>query len=429
MNILLTGAGGFIGRHILAELERGGHRVIACCRHPERLYFKSENTTALALDFTELTKVYAWLPHLTDIDVVINCVGIIGETQSQRFAALHKQAPIALFRAASLAGANKVIQLSTLGADATAVTPYHLSKKAADDALRKLEIDWYILQPSLVYGHGAQSMPLLQALSALPLLLTIDGGRQPLQPVHVDDVVAAVARCLQPSAPVRRTLALVGPEAINYIDLLKQLRRRLGKTSAPTVSLPENLARPVAWLGKLLGEQVLNPDNIKMLQAGNSASSAPLTQWLGRTPLSLSRQLLLRPADQAERWHAGLYFLRLLLRLSIAMVWLWSGIVSLFFYPHALSYDLLAGTGISGIAAPLTLYGLALMDIALGLATLMLSRPRRLLLLQFGIVLLYTLTVGIALPEFWLHPFGPIVKNIPLLIALLVSVQLEGEQS
>ncbi|WP_031432997.1 NAD(P)H-binding protein [Methylomarinum vadi] len=428
MNILLTGASGFIGRHILAELERGGHRVIACCRHPDRLYFKSENTTALMLDFTDLTEVYAWLPHLTDIDVVINCVGIIGETQTQRFAAVHRQAPIALFRAASQAGVKKVIQLSALCADATAVTPYHLSKKTADDALRKLEIDWYILQPSLVYGHGAHSMPFLQALSALPLLLTIDGGRQSLQPVHIDDVVAAVARCLQPSAPVRQTLALVGPEAINYIDLLKKLRRRLGKTSAPTVSLPENLARPVAWLGKLLGEQVLNPDNIKMLQAGNSASSAPLTQWLGRPPLSLSRQLL-RPADQAERWHAGLYFLRPLLRLSIAMVWLWSGLVSLFFYPHELSYDLLAGTGISGIAAPLALYGLALMDIALGLATLMLSRPRRLLLLQFGIVLLYTLTVGISLPEFWLHPFGPIVKNIPLLIALLVSIQLEGEQS
>lgn len=427
MNILLTGAGGFIGRHILAALERSQHRVIACCRRPDRLYFNSDDTTVLALDFTEMIEASDWLPHLSEIDAIINCVGIIAETPKQRFAALHQQAPIALFQAAAQAGVKKIIQISALGADANASTPYHLSKKAADDVLRKLDLDWYILQPSLVYGHGAHSMPLLQALSALPVLMTVDDGRQRLQPVHIADAVAAINRCLQPAAPARQTLALVGPEAIDYVDLLRRLRLRLGKAPAPILSAPATLARPMARLGQWLGESALNPDNLEMLLRGNSAPSAPLAQWLGRPPLSLSRQLLRQPASQAERWHAGLYFLRPLLRLSIALLWLWSGIVSVFFYPHELSYDLLAKLGISGIAAPLTLYGLALMDIALGLATLTLSRPHQLLMLQFVIVLLYTLTVGIALPSFWLHPFGPVLKNIPLLVALLIATQLEGE--
>jgi cellulose synthase/poly-beta-1,6-N-acetylglucosamine synthase-like glycosyltransferase len=138
--------------------------------------------------------------------------------------------------------------------------------------------------------------------------------------------------------------------------------------------------------------------------------------------------LLPQPASQAERWHAGLYFLRPLLRLSIAFLWLWSGIVSLFFYPHEQSYRFLSATGVTGIAAPITLYGLALLDIALGLATLAAYRPRRLILIQLILVLLYTLTVGIALPEFWLHPFGPVLKNVPLLITLLVYLPLEGER-
>ncbi len=428
MNVLLTGANGFIGRHLLAALERDRHRVIACSRHPERLSAASPNTIIRKLDFAALTEPSAWLPLLAEIDAVINCVGIIGETANQRFATLHRQAPIALFKAASQAGVAKIIQLSALGADAGAATPYHLSKKAADDALRELELDWYVLQPSLVYGHGAQSMPLLQALSALPLLGVIDGGRQPLQPVHVGDLVAAVNRCLEMSAPGKQTLAVVGPAAISYRDLLQQLRRRLGKKPAPMLSIPRRLARPAARIGAVLGEPALSPDNLDMLLRGNIASPKPLTRWLGRPPRSLHRRLLQCPADQAERWHAGLYFLRPLLRLSIAAVWLWSGIVSLLFYPHQLSYRLLAATGITGAAAPPTLYGLALADIVLGLATLTLYRPRRLLQLQFAAVLAYTLTVGIALPEFWLHPFGPVVKNLPLLIALLISAQLEGER-
>lgn len=428
MNILLTGANGFIGRHLLIELECD-HDVIACCRRPEQLYYKAATTRTIAIDFANMTETTDWLPYLQRLDVVINCVGIIGESQGQRFATLHTKAPIALFQAAAQAGVGKIVQISALGADPDAITPYHLSKKAADDALRRLELDWFVLQPSLVYGDGARSMPLLQAFAALPLLAVIDGGRQQLQPVHIDDVIATVMRCLETTAPPQQTLTLVGPAPIAYLDLLRQLRRRLGKTAATAVSMPENLARPLSLVGKLLREPILNPDNLSMLLRGNTASPAPLTKWLGRPPSSLSRQLLQRPASQAERWHAGLYFLRPLLRLSIALLWLWSGIVSLFFYPHRLSYDLLADTGVTGINAQLTLFGLGVLDIGIGLATLMSSRPRRLLLLQFAIVLFYTLAVSITLPAFWLHPFGPVLKNIPLLATLLVAAQLEGEQA
>jgi hypothetical protein len=108
--------------------------------------------------------------------------------------------------------------------------------------------------------------------------------------------------------------------------------------------------------------------------------------------------------------------------LLIALVWLWSGITSLFFYPHQASYQLLAETGVTGIAAPFALYGLALMDIGLGLATLARYRLQALLNLQMVIVLVYTLVISVALPEFWLHPFGPILKNLPFLMVLWICV-------
>lgn len=166
-----------------------------------------------------------------------------------------------------------------------------------------------------------------------------------------------------------------------------------------------------------------------MLRRGNCADATPIKQFLGRQTKSLQQQLLSSPANQAERWHAGLYFLRPLLRLSIACLWIWSGIVSIFFFPVEQSYQFLAPSGITGSAAPIVLYGLALLDIILGIATLLAYRIRTLMLFQLGIVFLHTLTITLTLPEFWLHPFGPVLKNLPLMATLLVYLNLEGEKA
>lgn len=428
MNILLTGATGFIGNSVLLALLQQGHHITACCRHPERLLIKSEALKPLRMDFAIADSVAQWLPHLDGIDAVINCVGIIAESKGQSFAQLHSRSPIALFTAAAEAGVKKIIQISALGANAEAESAYHLSKRAADEVLRSLPLAWFILQPSVVYGERAQSSALFHALAALPVHLLPDGGTQPLQPIPIDDVVAAVSRCLEASAPGQQTLALVGPSPIAYKALLQSLRHRLGRPPARTISLPYRLVLAAAGFGPWLGEPILSRDNIAMLSRGNTADPKPISDLLGRPPSSMAQQLFEKPASQAERWHAQLYFLKPLLRFGIALVWLWSGLTSLFFYPHELSYQLLAATGVTGIAAPITLYGLALMDIALGLATLLLYRPRTLMSWQLAIVLIYTLVVGFMLPEFWLHPFGPLLKNIPFLLCLMIYRQLEGEK-
>jgi uncharacterized protein YbjT (DUF2867 family) len=428
MNILLTGASGFVGHHILQALEQQNHKVIACCRNPEKLFFKSESTRILQLNFPDMIDDTDWLPHLRNIDAVINCVGIIAETKGQTFETLHAQAPTALFKAAEQAGVKKIIQISALGADESAQSAYHLSKKTADDALRNLDVDWYVLQPSIVYGDGAQSMALFHALAALPVHALIDGGKQLMQPVHVSDIAATIIQCLKPESSTRLTLLMVGPEAISFRRLLEQLRQRLGKKPAPAFSLPGGLAQRSVFIGKWLGEPTFNAENIAMLRRGNAADAEPIRQFLGRPTHGLERKLLLNLANQAERWHASLYFLRPLLRLSITFLWIWSGIVSIFFFPPEQSYQFLEASGVSGNAAPITLYGLALMDITLGLATLFAYRIRPLMISQLTIILLYTITITFTLPEFWLHPFGPVLKNIPLLVTLLVYLNLEGEK-
>lgn len=104
-------------------------------------------------------------------------------------------------------------------------------------------------------------------------------------------------------------------------------------------------------------------------------------------------------------------------RITVALVWLVTAMLSLGVYPVAGSLALLAHVGLHGAMAYAALYGGALLDLALGVATLALrGRALRLAYLaQVALILSYTAIISVALPAFWLHPFGPILKNLPML--------------
>lgn len=203
MNILLTGATGFVGQHLLRALLTENHQVTVCCRHPEPLLRQFPGLKTIALDFADAIDSNAWLPHLHQIDAVINAVGIIKETPKASFDKLHHLAPSALFKACAQMQIKKVVQISALGAELNAATEYFTSKAKADALLQSLNLDWFIFKPSLVFGPGAKSMGLLTALAALPLPPVIDDGQQAIQPVSVNDLQQAVLASLKTQAQAR----------------------------------------------------------------------------------------------------------------------------------------------------------------------------------------------------------------------------------
>jgi hypothetical protein len=111
--------------------------------------------------------------------------------------------------------------------------------------------------------------------------------------------------------------------------------------------------------------------------------------------------------------------------MSLAAVWLVAGVVSMGIYPIDESYALLARVGITGSLAPPALYGAAALDIAFGLGTLFLRDRRFLWIAQVILIGVYTVAITFFLPEFWLHPFGPLIKNLPILAVILLLYELE----
>lgn len=422
MRILLTGCSGFIGQRVLKALLADGHQVVCAVRHPTTS--NSPDLVFIGADFAKDSDKSAWLARLSGIDAVINTVGIFRETPGQTFAALHTDTPRALFAAcAETPGLRLVIQFSALGADRDAATPYHLSKKAADDFLAGLPLRACIVQPSLVYGQGGASARMFKTLASMPLALRMGSAAQLVQPVHIDDVVAAIASLVRsPADDPPRRMALVGPAAMDFTGYLAALRSAMGMGKLRVLRLPDRAARLMARIGRFLPGAMLDEDALSMLNRGNAADPGPITQLLGRRPRPV-REFINDPA--AERVQAKLNWLLPLLRWSIAAVWLFTALTSALLYPVQDSYRLLARTGVPASLQPLMLYGAAGFDLALGLGTLMLARRRWLWRLQIALIAFYSVVIAWKLPEFLLHPYGPLTKNLPMLAAIWLLYELE----
>lgn len=427
MRVLLTGASGFIGGRLLEALLRGGHRVVTVSRRSTAPGVGA--VQHLSKDFSHALSPSDWGGAVQDIDVVINAVGILRERGGQRFDTLHHRAPAALFRAAAAAGVPRVVQISALGADEAAGTPYHRSKKAADDVLRTLPLEGIIVQPSLVFGPGGASAAMFTMQASQPLIPLPGNGTQVVQPIHIDDLVELVMLLATRPEVARgyagKRLAAVGPAPVTLREFYARLRQAMGiRAPARYLTVPMGIMRLMAKAGKWIPGSPLDPDTLAMLERGNAAPVSDTQAILGRAPRGVDD--FVQPGFRADvALAARLRWLAPLLRLSVAVVWLVAGVVSLGLYPIQDSLALLAAAGVPAVLAPAALYAAAALDLALGLLVLSPWRGRWLWLLQAAVVLGYTIILTVKLPEFWLHPFGPLAKNLPFLAVLWLLYEID----
>ena len=389
MKVLVLGASGFIGRHAARALRAAGHEAV---RSPVR--------------FERALEPAAWLASLQGVDAVVNAVGIFRERGAQTFQALHDAAPRALFEACEMAGVRRVLQVSALGADAGARSAFHASKKRADDFLRASGLEWTIVQPSLVFGADGASARLFALLASLPLTPLPGDGRQRVQPIHVEDLAEAIARLV--GMEWKDTLCAVGPREVDLREWLAILRAQMDLEAPRFVEIPRLLLP-------------LDRETLQMLDRGNTASPAAVTRLLGRPPRA-PEEFVSEAAAPGLVTRARLDWLLPLLRASIAVVWIGSGVVSLGLHPVEDSLAMLARVGLS---STFVLYGAALVDIAMGVAIFVVQRRKWLWRLQIALIAGYSVVVAFWLPELWLHPFGPLLKNLPMLAAILALHELE----
>lgn len=432
MRVLVTGASGFIGRHVVAGLRAGGHRIVCATRDVERTRRMFPDQESIACDFNRDVTIDKWLPRLAGIDAVVNCVGILQARRGQSMAAIHGAAPKALFDACTQAGPRRVVHISALGVGPQVATEYSQSKLDADRHLAMLDLDWVILRPSLVYTPAGSfgGTSLFRALAALPFIIPLVGdGRQPFQPIHMADLCEAVRRLVETRRVSREVINVVGPEPVALRDILAGLRRWLGFRPARIFEAPLPLAQITARVADRMGGLgPITTTSLTMLLAGNAADPTGFMAATGIAPRRFADALANEPAHVQDRWHARLYFLRPLLRVVIGLFWLFTGLTTLLLWPKADSLRMLSDGGIPDFLLPVAYHIGWAFDVIVGLAVLMRDRIR-----FFGAVMVaatagYLSFLSVGQPWQWIHPVTPLTICIPLMVATLVMMAIDDER-
>jgi len=282
MNILLCGASGFIGQHIMQALTLAGHRVLA-----GRSQAPANNDGgSVAVNFNEDTNAAVWLPRLQGIDAVINAVGVLRDSKQRPIQAIHADTPMALLDACAQAGVRRVIHISALGIEGSQ-TRYAQTKLAADTHLLRLneqgQLDGVILRPSIVFGKQGDSSRLFMALSQSPVLLMPRPVIQAkVQPLAVQDLAQAVARLLNEAANVKGIVPCVGPEALTLSAFIASLRAQQGKSPARILPLPDIMTMWSARVGDQIPGLPWCSESLAMLAQDNTAPPALFSAVLGR---------------------------------------------------------------------------------------------------------------------------------------------------
>jgi len=428
MRVLLTGANGFIGSAILAALTSAGHATIAVTRSGARLPGAERS---IGVDIARATKSADWLPHLTGVDAVVNCAGLLQDAPGASTTGVHATGAAALFEACEQAGVRRVVHFSAIGVDREQPTEFSRTKLAGDRALMQRDLDWVILRPSVVVGRAAYGgSALFRGLATLPILPVLpDTGE--LQIVQLDEVVRTVLFFLDSHAPSRVALDIAGPERLSFTDVVLAYRRWLGWPPPRIVNMPDWLAS-LGWrAGDFLGWLGWRPPIRSTARAemtrGAIGDNSEWRRLTGIEPRSLSEALAAEPASVQERWFAALYLLKPLAFAIFVAFWIATGLISL--GPGwDIGKSLMFEGGVDDPLASLAVIAGALSDIVIGIAIAFRRTTRCGLLAALAISFIYTVIGTILVPRLWEDPLGPMLKIWPVIAFNLMLLAIHRDR-
>jgi len=277
--VTVFGASGFLGRHIVRALGNDGWRVRAAIRHPNTAHFLKPmgRVGQIQLLKTNVNDDAAVDAALRGADAAINLVGVLSESGSQRFTALHANAAGRIAEHAAKHGVARLLHVSALGADVNSPSFYARSKAQGEERVRASFPQATIFRPSIVFGPEDDFFNRFAWLARIsPVLPLIGGGHTRFQPVYVGDVARGVIAALKDPAAAGKTYELGGPEVLTMKEIMQLVAAQIQRKRL-LIPVPFAIARIKGAILGLLPKPMLTLDQVRQLQADNIVSGSALT--------------------------------------------------------------------------------------------------------------------------------------------------------
>jgi NADH dehydrogenase len=262
--ILVTGASGFVGRHVVQALLAAGQNVRALVRDP-----KKGAVPGCELVQGDMTDASSLRRAVEGVEGVVHLVAV-RQGKEEKFQRVMAQGGKDLVTAAREAGVKRFLLMSALGTreENVNVVPYFRAKWEVEQLVKGSGIDHVIFQPSLIFGPDGGIIPTFRKLVKLaPVTPIIGSGERKVQPIWVDDMAAYFVRALDLQAATNRAFEVGGPEAVTWNEFWVRFRSVLGVRRRPTIHVPVGLMRVNALLTERLpGDIPLTRDLLTMLE-------------------------------------------------------------------------------------------------------------------------------------------------------------------
>jgi uncharacterized protein YbjT (DUF2867 family) len=272
--VTVFGGSGFLGRHVVRELARRGYRIRAAVRRPELAGHLQPLGNMGQIHAVQANVRVRWSIDraVEGADHVVNLVGILYESGSQTFTAVHEAGAGAVAEAAAAEGVG-LSHGSAIGADPGSASAYARSKAAGETAVLATVPGAVIVRPSIMFGPEDDFFNRFAAMARLsPVLPLIGGGSTKFQPAYVGDVAEAIARSVDGEVAGGRIYELGGPDVASFRELLEQMLEVIGRRRL-LVPVPWWLASLQASVLGLLPRPLLTRDQVALLKSDNIVSS------------------------------------------------------------------------------------------------------------------------------------------------------------
>src|SRR5580693_2793174 len=293
--ITVFGGTGFIGRYLVGALLQNGAAVRLAARHPGQVKKAAEPANAPEIVQGDILDDVSVGAAITGADAVFNLIGILTETATQTYRAIHVEGARRIALAAQNHGVMRVIHMSALGASPTSPAISDRTKAEGEEAVRAAFPQASIVRPSLVFGEDDHFFSRFAALiRSSPVLPLIGGGTTKFQPVFVGDMAAGLLELLRRSDTAGKTYEFGGPQVYSFKALLELLLAALNRQRV-LLPIPFALADIQAGVLELFPTPPLTRDQVQLLKTDKMVS--------GREPQTPGRRLLGRREGQAVQRH------------------------------------------------------------------------------------------------------------------------------
>jgi uncharacterized protein YbjT (DUF2867 family) len=293
--ILITGATGFIGRHLVRRLVERGERPRCLVRDPQRA------ARVLPAGQVELvtgatTQPVSLEAAVRGVDTIVHAAFMTADRKQSKgntYEGTNVQGTANLINAALAGGVGRMIEISGLGTKPDRPGSYMQGRYLAEQLLKESALTWTIIQPSVLFGAEA---PFFKGLAGLirsaPVVPLIGGGRVRFQPIYVEDVVTVILKVLDDAAASRnKTFVIGGPEYYTFSEILTLLMQTL-HIRRLTLPLPLPLAAiGAAFMEALLPRPPITRAALTLFTFDNVTALNAVERDFGFAPLSLKTYL------------------------------------------------------------------------------------------------------------------------------------------